>query len=633
MNNSKLSLQKRMLLVFMLIAFVFVVVFFRLGHIQLISGNWLQAMVMEQWMRDLPINASRGLMYDINGNLLATNYSTFDVYVRGSMVKNSEQVARVLHKYLGVSYEVALEKAKNRSVGEVLIKLQVEESVAKAIIAEKVSGILLSENSKRYYPYGDLLTQVLGYTTIDNVGQSALETYYNRYLTGVNGYVLNESDVKGVQIEGTLEQYIPSIAGQNLNLTIDVNIQIACENALRALVEAEKPKSATMIVMNPNTGAIVAMATKPSFNLNNIPRNDIATLLETSKNLAIVDVYEPGSTFKVLTTAAALEEGVTTELERFYDPGYRIVDGQRIKCWKLTGHGSQTMEEGLCNSCNSVFVDLALRLGKDRMYEYFDKFGFGQQLGIDFFAESAGILLDKDRAETVDVARMGFGQAIALTPIQLVTAVSSVLNGGRLMQPYFVESISDVNGKVMHQHVPTVLNRTVSENTSARICSMMEKVITKSNGINAFIPGYRVSGKTGTSQKYEDGKIVQKFISSFVGAFPADNPDYVVLVVADEPAAGNYYGSIVATPYAKMVFEYIIGYKNYPAHNLEEDTKRMEKTISMPALYGKSLTEAVTILNSLNLQCEVMGEGGVVISQTPTEGTMVHERAIVVLET
>ena len=619
---------------FLLVISIFFVLIIRLFVIQIIQSNWLTSKAASQWTRDLPINAKRGNITDVNGANLAESYSSYDVYVRASMVSEPVKVAKLLSQVIGLNYEDTFKKVTNTMVSESLIKLQLDDVSAKKIIDANLSGIMLSENNKRYYPYGDLLTQVLGFTTIDNVGQSGIELYAEKYLKGVKGYALEESDVNGVKIDNTLSTYIPPIDGCNVKLTIDVNIQQIVENALKVLCEEQKPKTATAIVMNPNTGEIVAMSSKPSFDLNNPPRDNVAELLQNVKNLSIVDIYEPGSTFKVLTTATALEEKVTTPNEGFYDPGYRIVDGEKIKCWKLIGHGQQTMTDGLCNSCNSVFVDLALRLGADTMYEYFEKYGFGSPLGVDFLGEASGILMDKESAKRVDLARMGFGQAIAVSPIQLITAICSVLNGGNLLKPYFIKEVTDVNGKMVYHNQPTVLNKTISEGTSAQIREMLEKVVTKSNAINAFIPGYRVSGKTGTSQKYEDGKIVQKYVSSFVGAFPADKPEYVVLVIADEPSAGNYFGSVVATPYAKLIFEGIINYKQFkPTENVEEEEKLLEKNIQMPNLVGLSLTEAVAKLTSLGLQYEIAGEGEFVKNQTPPPNTMVFKNSIVVLDT
>lgn len=619
---------------FLLVISIFFVLIVRLFVIQIIQSNWLTSKAASQWTRDLPINAKRGNITDVNGANLAESYSSYDVYVRASMVSEPVKVAKLLSQVIGLDYEDTFKKVTNTTVSESLIKLQLDDVSAKKIIDANLSGIMLSENNKRYYPYGDLLTQVLGFTTIDNVGQSGIELYAEKYLKGVKGYALEESDVNGVKIDNTLSTFVPPIDGCNVKLTIDVNIQQIVEKALKVLCEEQKPKTATAIVMNPNTGEIVAMSSKPSFDLNNPPRNNVAELLQNVKNLSIVDIYEPGSTFKVLTTATALEEKVTTPNEGFYDPGYRIVDGEKIKCWKLIGHGQQTMTDGLCNSCNSVFVDLALRLGADTMYEYFEKYGFGSLLGVDFLGEASGILMDKESAKRVDLARMGFGQAIAVSPIQLITAICSVLNGGNLLKPYFIKEVTDVNGKMVYHNQPTVLNKTISEGTSAQIREMLEKVVTKSNAINAFIPGYRVSGKTGTSQKYEDGKIVQKYVSSFIGAFPADKPEYVVLVIADEPSAGNYFGSVVATPYAKLIFEGIINYKQFkPTENVEEEEKLLEKNIQMPNLVGLSLTEAVAKLTSLGLQYEIAGEGEFVKNQTPPPNTMVFKNSIVVLDT
>ena len=619
---------------FLLIISIFFALIIRLFTIQIVQSEMLTKKAASQWTRDLPINAKRGTITDCNGASLAESYSSYDVYVRASMVDEPVKVAQLLSQVIGLNYEDTFNKVTNTLVSESLIKLQLEDGLAKKLINANLKGVLLSENSKRYYPYGDLLTQVLGFTTIDNVGQAGIELYAEKYLKGVNGYALEESDVKGVKIDNTLSTYIPAVDGCNVELTIDVNIQQIVEDALKVLCEEQKPKTATAIVMDPNTGAILAMSSKPSFDLNSPPRNNVSELLSTVKNISVCDVYEPGSTFKVLTTATALEEGVTTPTEGFYDPGYRIVDGEKIKCWKLIGHGQQTMTDGLCNSCNSVFVDLALRLGKDKMYEYFDKYGFGETLGVDFLGEASGILMDKESAKKVDLARMGFGQAVAVSPIQLISAICSVLNGGNLYQPYFIKQVTDVNEKVVSRTTPTVLNKTISEKTSEQIREMMERVVTKSNAINAFIPGYRVSGKTGTSQKYEDGKIVPKYVSSFVGAYPANNPKYVVLVIADEPSAGNYFGSVVATPYAKLIFEGIINYiADKPSETLAEDEKLLEKNIIMPNLVGLSITQAVAKLSALGLQYEIAGEGEIVLEQTPPPNTKVFKNSIVILNT
>lgn len=617
----------------MLITFVFLALSCRLFYIQVINADTLVKRAEEQWTRDLPINAKRGTIYDRNGVALAVSYTTFNVYVRAVNVKDATKVTKLLSETFELDYEKTYQKVTNRFVSESLIKLQAEEEDILKLKKANLDGIYLSENTKRYYPYGDFLTQVLGYTTIDNIGQSGIELYYNKYLSGIDGYSYVQANIKGGELYNSLASYVPSISGNNLHLTIDYNIQKFAESAANEIMINEKPKSATIIVMDAQTSEILAMTSKPSFNLNEIPRDNISALNSMTKNLSLVDVYEPGSTFKVLTTAMALEEGKVTPNDHFYDPGYRIVDGQKIKCWRLHGHGSQTMTDGLCNSCNSVFVDLALRLGEDKMYSYFEKFGFGNTLNIDFPGESGGIIMQKEVAKKVDLARMGFGQAIATTPIQLVNAICCVLNGGKLMQPYFVDKITTSENTLIKQNSPLSVRQVVSEETSDTIKMMFEEVIKKANGFNSFIPGYRVGGKTGTSQKYENGKINGKYVASFVGGFPADNPKYVCLVVVDEPSSGAYYGSIVATPYAKKIFENIIEYKNIEPQNLEEDLKKLEKTVEMPSLVGLSLSEAVVKLNSLNLQYELDGEGGIVTSQTPAPKEMLCERSIVLIGT
>ena len=372
-NNSIFSLSKRLLAVFLLVSFLFLIIIVRLAYVQLVKGQFLQSKAMDQWLRELPLNAQRGKIKDSNGVVLATNYSTYDVYVRPSMVENAKEVTLALVETFHLNFDAVYKKVTDKLVGENLIKMQVEKDTAMALKDKNLKGILFSENNSRYYPYKSSLTQVLGFTTIDNVGQAGLEAYYNKYLTGVQGYTLEESDVKGVKLDNTLSRYVPSIAGLDLELTIDINIQKFTEEALSLLIEEQKPKKASAIVMNPNTAEIIAMATMPNFDLNEVPRDDVAKLMETVKNINIVDVYEPGSTFKCLTMANSIDVGVAHLSDTFFDPGYRIVDGEKIKCWKLTGHGHQTLSQGLCNSCNAVFVDLSLRLGKERLYQMLDR--------------------------------------------------------------------------------------------------------------------------------------------------------------------------------------------------------------------------------------------------------------------
>lgn len=622
-------IQKRLLVMILLITFLFLAIGLRLSIVQIINGQWLQAKALDQWTRDLPLEAERGLIFDSSGNALVENASTYDCYVRPKNVKNSTLVAEILSSCFELPYSSVYKKVTDKTSSEHLIKLQVSDEKRKKIIEGDLEGVVFSENIKRKYPFGNLFTQVIGFTTTDNVGQAGLEAYYNDYLKGVKGSVLTQADVKGINLDNSLEYYLPAISGLNINTTFDSAIQVALEEAMEICYLEQKAKNVTAIVMKPKTGEIVALACKPSFDLNNVPREDVASLMQMTKNLAVVDVYEPGSTFKILTSAVALNEEVVTVNEGFYDPGYRIVDGEKIKCWKHVGHGSQSFQDGFCNSCNAVFVDLALRLGKEKLYQNYYNFGLGQTSGIDILGESAGILMNIDSAKTVDVARMGFGQAIAVSPLQLITALCATVNGGNLMKPYITKSIVSSAGSVVFENAPTVVRRVISEEVSGIIRVFLEDAVGRPNGNYTFIPGYSVGGKTGTTQKYENGSISGKYIASFFGTFPANDPEYTILFIVDEPGAGAYYGSICATPYAKMVFEQIIKLKNYQPVT---DIKEVEKVV-VPDVVGLTLFDACNKLIEVGLRYEIGGEGERVVSQFVKAGEKVNIGQIIQINT
>ena len=624
------SQRKRILALITLISFIFCALIVRLGVVQLINGSWLQIRAMDQWTRDLPLKAERGKIYDSTGSSLAVSYTTYNVYTRAREITNATQTAKFLSNILNLDYESVYNKITNKTASEFLIKMQVEEDIAKQIIEKNISGVYLSGNTKRYYPYGDLLTQILGFTTIDNIGQAGIELYYNDILKGTDGKSLIQADITGQQLDNTLSYYIPSIPGCDITLTIDSKIQLIVEQALNKVMQEQQAKSATAIIMKANTGEIVAMSTKPSFDLNNVPRDNPSILLETVKNKAVVDVYEPGSTFKILTMATTIEEATANENTRFYCGGSCTVDGQRIKCWKSIGHGSQSLAEGLANSCNCVFVDLALRLGLDKFYEYFNLFGLGQKTNIEISGESSGIIMDKETAKRVDLARMGFGQAIAVTPLQLITAICSVVNGGTLYQPYLINKIVSPDGIVIEENTKTPIRRVVSEETSKILNEMLEGVVSKT-GKYTFVPGYEIGGKTGTSQKYENGSIARgKYVSSFVGTYPASNPEYVLLLMVDEPGTGAYYGSVVASPYAKEIFSGMFEYLGIKPDD-PEIAQTPEKTITMPDLIGQSLTKAVKTLTELGINYEIDGDGLTIINQLPPVGTEIKQSDYIVI--
>ncbi len=627
--NSLLLTRKRLLIVVLSIAFLFCALSVRLLYLQVFKGSWLQSKAAQQWYRDLPLEAPRGNIYDCNGKVLADNENVYAVYVRPRAVKDFDAVTKVLAENLSLDYDKLHEKLTTTHVSEITVMRRVEESVAEKIRDARLDGIYFTVDSKRNYPGKNRLEQVLGFTNIDNVGQNGLEGYYDKYLSGIDGFALTQADMQGNQLDGTSIRYIPPVPGCSMTLTIDTEIQAFAETAVDGAKTEFASKSASMIVMDVNTGGILAMASTPSYDNNDPPRDDIDLLNALSKNKMIVDVYEPGSTFKIFTTAIALENNAAHTSDRFYCPGYRMVDGQRIKCWRSIGHGSQTLSEGVKNSCNCVFMDLAQRTGTAKLYEGLRAFGFGEKTNVDFYGESRGILMNEQSVKTVDLARIGFGQAVAVTPLQLITGVCAAVNGGTLYKPYFVSEVVSSDGKTVYTHTPEKVRSVISESTSATLRDMLEKVVSEGGGKKAGVNGFKIGGKTGTAQKYENGHIAQgKYISSFVGFAPADNPKYAVLMIVDEPSGYTYYGSLVAAPYAGRVFENLFAYKGMlPAAS--DDVK----TVIMPDLTDMSLTEALRKLKELSLQCEIAGNTDKILSVMPMPGTEIPEGDVVLIRT
>lgn len=623
------SLKKRILAILLVISFIFCALVVRLFVIQIINGSSLQLRATDQWTRDLSIVAPRGSIYDRTGSTLAVSYTTYNVYVRAREVTSPSQTAYVLSQELDLDYASVYEKVTKRSVSEVLIKMQVDGETAEQIYNAKLDGVYLAETSDRYYPNGNLLSQVLGFISVDNVGQTGVEAYYNNLLKGEDGYSYVQSDLQGKEIGGSLRYYVPATAGDDLILTIDSKMQLILEQALEKIMTEQLPKSVAGLIMDADTSEILALSNKPSFDLNDVPRDDLEQLFEQSRIKIVTDIYEPGSTFKILTVAAALEEGLVSLDDTFYCPGYRVIDGERIKCWKTIGHGQQTLAEAFANSCNCCFMDLALRLGVDKFYQYMEKFGLGKKTGIDIAGEGSGILMPKSQVRTVDLARMGFGHAVAVSPIQLLSAVACIVNGGTYNQPKVLSKImsdseiEEVETKVREQGV-------ISEETSQIVNYLLERAENKT-GKYTFVEGYNVGGKTGTAQKYsESGGIAQgKYISSFIGTYPADDPKYIVFIMVDEPSAGAYYGSIVAAPYGKIVFSNLFEYLGEE----KQDESVVVKYVTMPNLVGLSLTEAAVELKKLNLYYELDGEGEYVTEQLPPPGTSIQEGTTVILIT
>lgn len=612
------------------ISFIFCALFVRLFVLQIIDGKALQIKATDQWTRDLAIVAPRGKIYDRTGATLAVSYTTYNVYVRAREVKNPEMVSQRLSEELSLDYDKIFVKATNKKVSEALIKMQIDGDEAQRIYDMSLDGVFLAENTARYYPYGNLMTQVLGFTSIDNDGQTGVEAYYDSLLTGVNGFSYVQSDLQGREIGGSLRYYVGAKQGNDLNLTIDSKIQLIVEQTLEQVMLEQKAKAVTGIILDAQNGDVLAMSSKPSFDLNEVPRDNLEDLFAQSKMKSVTDIYEPGSTFKILTVSAALEEGVTNLNDRFYCPGYRMVDGVKIKCWKTIGHGSQTLKEAFANSCNCCFMDLALRLGKDRFYSYIEKFGLGQKTGIDCSGEQKGILMSKSAVKNVDLARMGFGHAITVTPIQLLSGVACVINGGDYHSPHIMQNICDENGNKICQADVKVKTNVISSQTSKIVNELLEYAENK-QGKYTFVEGYNVGGKTGTAQKYkESGGIDQgKYISSFIGTYPANQPKYILFVMVDEPSAGAYYGSIVAAPYGKIIFSNLF---EYLGEQKQDESVQIKKT-EMPYVEGLSLAEGAELIKQAGLEYEIDGDGDMIVKQLPPQGTILNVGTSVVVMT
>ena len=558
----------------MAITFLFCFLFGRFFYVQVIWQEELGYKALDQWTRELPIVAERGKITDRNGVVLADNRTAYTVFARSNAVADKQSTASLLAGTLGLDGTELYERLTKKRASEITIAKKVDKEKIEALAKQTIEGVYYSRDNIRYYPKGDALCQVLGFTSSDNVGTTGIEKYYEQKLAGKNGELLYETDLVGIEIEGSVATYLPAEDGYNVELTIDYGIQEIAESALEKVAKEYSPASAECIVLDVNNFEVLALANYPSYNLNEVPRNDIELLNKLSRNVLVCDIYEPGSTFKIVTSAANIEEYLQGNPKavsnRYIFPSSRTrsVDGTTVKCWSNHANGkhcNQTLAGALNNSCNPCFTDMALSLGKETFYEYLSAFGFGKKTGIDYGGEAYGLLLPKSSVRDCDLARIGFGQTIAVSGIQLACATASAINGGYYYTPHLVKRIYASDGYVLQTSEKTLKNRTVSEEASAMLAEMLEGVVKEGSGKKTYIEGYRVGGKTGTAQKYENGRIAAgKYVSSFVGFFPANKPKYLALVIVDEPQ-GQYYGSVVAAPCAREIFEGIISLKNIPS--------------------------------------------------------------------
>ncbi len=611
----------------------------QLVNLQIVRGEELQGRAQNQWTSEAVIAPTRGSILDRNGNVLAMSATAYIASVSPRQVEDAEGFAETLAPVLDMDAETILKRASDTSKGGVTLKRQLTRDTAqqlrtmyaehRAAGSKVLNGLYLEEDSRRFYPMGAFASQLLGLTTIDGVGQSGLEASLNRYLSGKSGAVLDEIDGKGREIAYGAQEYVPSVDGNTVYLTIDYVIQSFVEQAAREAIEVNRALGIRIIVMRPDTGEILAMCVKPDYDPNDPPRSDVSVLTELMRNRLITDSYEPGSTFKILTTAAALDAGVTTVHEGFYCSGSTAVDGSRIRCWG-NPHGAETMAESLCNSCNPVFVELGLRIGTARFYEYLRGFGLGSATGIDIPGEASGIMISESKVKRVDLARIGFGQSVAVTPIQLITACCAAVNGGNLMRPFVVKEITAEDGSVIERYEPTVVGHPVSENTSAIMRTLLEKVVEEGGGRNAYIEGYRIGGKTGTAQVYKDGVVSSEtHIGSFIGFAPIDDPEVAVLVIVDEASKGSDFGSVTAAPFARDILEKTLNYLG--AEREITDEKSALGKLIVPDVTGGTVREAIDVLKKAGFQYMLDHSGTNVVGQMPAGGAEMAENSIVML--
>ena len=619
---SHISIRRRLSATLLLITFFLCILSGRLLYVQIINSDSLRTLAFEQWTRDLPFNADRGDITDVNGIKLASSMTLYTMYCRPSDVKEAEEIASFVSDALDIDKTLLYTRLTKKGVSEVRLCRRVTRAEMLEVEQRDFSGIYFTADSARYYDQGDFLTQLLGFTDADNKGQSGIELQYDRYLTGINGYSYTETDLIGRELEDGDTYYVAPQKGMNVRLTIDYYMQAAAEKSVKDACARYDAKSVSCVMLNADTGAVLAMAQAPSYDLNDIPRDDVNALMENSSLNAVTDMYEPGSTFKILTSAIGLETGATKN--SYYCGGSCSVDGQRIRCWRSIGHGSQDFRHGVYNSCNCVFVDVALTAGKDTMYDYFDKFGLGQKTGIDFYGESSGMLIARDSVKNVDLARIGFGQAVAVTPLQLASAVASCINGGYLYRPYVVEEILSQEGELAYRGGSYVKNTTISASTSEKLKDILYGVVDEGSGKNAAVEGYKIGGKTGTAQKYADGAIAAgKYISSFVGFTEINGSNIVCLFLVDEPQGYVYYGSIVAAPYVGEIFSALFSQYDVPASG---ETAKAE--VVMPDITDLSFSDAAALLKKSGLDYEYAGMGKVVY-QLPAAGAKIEEGALV----
>lgn len=623
--------KKRLFIIFSIALFVLIALLGRLSFVQLIQGPWLTGKAENLWGRDIPFSSKRGRILDRNGELIAYNISSPSVMVVPAQIKDKEGTASKLAKILEVPEEKILPFVKKK---QLIVRItpygrKISEAKAEEIQGLQLPGVVVTEDSKRYYPYQSLASHILGFTGIDNQGLAGLELEYNKQLQGTPGYISFSANARGEKLPGGVDRFTPPKNGMDLKLTIDINIQKIIERELDQAMAQYQPENVIAIAMDPKTGEILGMSSRPTYRPDQYKTTDP---LIYNRNLPIWKTYEPGSTFKIITLAAALQEKKVNLKQGFFDPGFIAVGGARLRCWKSGGHGSQTFLEVVENSCNPGFVTLGQRLGKEKLLSYINQFGFGQKTGIDLNGEAKGILFKPSRMGPVELATTAFGQGVAVTPIQQVAAVAAAVNGGKLMVPHLAKQWTNPeNGKSVSTVSPTVKREVITESTSAAVRAALESVVAKGSGRKAFVDGYRVGGKTGTAQKVgPNGTYLQNnHIVSFIGFAPADDPKVVVYLAVDNPK-GIQFGGVVAAPIVGNIIGDTMRYMKVPKRKNQiepEENPLYDTIVTTPNFVGQDIDK---IKNSLfTTPIETVGNGKVVISQIPRPGERVKKGTLI----
>lgn len=645
MKKAGIQIKRRAAFILLCIIFMLLVDIGRVWYIQCFKAEQYQQRAFEQQTRDRLIAPRRGDILDRNGVKLATNRSAATISVVHNQIKDEETVAKQLSEILGLDYADTLKKV-SKKVALTRIKSQVDRETAAKIEGLDLAGVKVDEDIKRVYPFNSLASQVIGFTGSGNTGIIGLEAKYDEVLKGEQGKIMTQTDGAGRDIENGDKLRVEPTAGSDLVTTIDVNLQRFAEQLIDKAVSYKQAKRGSIIIMDPQNGEIYAMAGKPDFDLNKpfeINDDSLKAVWDTLdskqksdalnkmwRNFNINDTYEPGSTFKVITSSAGLEEGVVTEKDTFNCGGGREVAGRYIKCWRSPrSHGTETFVEGVQNSCNPVFMDVAARLGGDRFYDYMLKFGFDKKTGIDLPGEAVGIMHKKDKIGPVELATMSFGQSFQITPMQLLRAISSVVNGGRLITPHFAKELKNKDGEIVKVFDYGTAPASVSKQTSDRMRAILESVVQKGSGSKAYIAGYRIGGKTATSEKLP--RRSGKYIASFCAFAPAEAPRVIALVLIDEPQ-GVYYGGQVAGPVMQELLSNTLPYLGIrPQYNAEELKDEKTAPVTVPDLRGKTVSAAKAELEKLHLTADVTGSGDIVKNQLPSPNEKINRESKIIL--